>query len=188
VQANSWSVMSETRSVAPAAGGQSSLVQRAAAGDEAAFTSLVATHHADMLRLAGVIARDPDLARDAVQNAWHRAWKNLHRVRDRDRIRSWLLTITANETKQLLRRRPSIEVLPDDLLAGLDDPGRTEDFLDLNAALDRLDPRDRELLGLRYVFGYTSVELAEYLDISPEGVRTRLKRIVARVREELRRA
>ena len=70
-------------------------------------------------------------------------------------------------------------------MAGLADPAQLTDNLDLNDALDRLDPRDRELLALRYVMGFTSVELASHLSRTPEAVRGRLKRLVDRLRMEL---
>lgn len=144
---------------------------------------LVAAHHSDMLRLAGVIVGDADAARDAVQSAWQRAWTGLRRVRDHDRIRPWLLSIAANEARQILRRRRPTET--DDLLVQLPDPVDHFDDLDLRAAVDRLNPRDRELLGLRYVLGFSSVELASQFGLSPEGVRSRLKKLVDRLRSEL---
>ena len=175
--------MAETRP--PAMSDESSVVARAARGDRAAFTVLVTKHHPDMLRLAGVIVGDPDIARDAVQTAWQRAWTGLRGMRDHDRIRPWLLSITANEARQILRRRRPVEPMPDDLLAGISDPVDHFDDLDLKAALDRLDSRDRELLGLRYVFGFNSVELATQFGLSPEGVRSRLKKLIDRLRSEL---
>ncbi len=167
----------------PAELGEGSIVARAASGDRAAFTTLVATHHPDMLRLAGVIVGDPDLARDAVQTAWQRAWTGLRRVRDHERIRPWLLSIAANEARQILRRRRPTD--SEAMLVGLSDPVDHFDDLDLKAALHRLEPRDRELLGLRYVLGFTSVELSTHFGLSPEGVRGRLKKLVDRLRSEL---
>ena len=169
----------------PAAMSDGSVVARAATGDRAAFTLLVAAHHPDMLRLAGVIVGDPDMARDAVQTAWQRAWTGLRRVKDHDRIRAWLLAIAANEARQILRRRRPTEAMTEDMFAGLPDPVDRFDDLDLKAALDRLDPRDRELLGLRYVLGFNSVELGAQLGLSPEGVRGRLKKLIDRLRAEL---
>ena len=162
---------------------EAAVVARAAAGDRVAFTRLVAAHHADMLRLAGVIVGDPDIARDAVQTAWQRAWTGLRRVRDHDRIRPWLLSIAANEARQILRRRRPTEA--EDLLAQMPDPVDHFEDLDLRAAVNRLNPRDRELLGLRYVLGFSSVELASQFGLSPEGVRGRLKKLVDRLRSEL---
>lgn len=167
------------------AGEQSSVVARAAAGDHDAFTHLVALYHADMSRLAGAIGRDPDLARDAVQNAWQRAWLRLSHLRDETKVRSWLLSVAANEARLLLRRRRPTEAIPEQIIVELGDPAHHLDDFDLNTALGRLDPRDRELLALRYVLGFTSVELADYLSLTPEGVRSRLRRLLERLRAEL---
>jgi len=53
-------------------------------------------------------------------------------------------------------------------------------------ALARLRSDERRLIRLRYVSGFTSVELAESPRLTPDGVRTRLKRILDRLRKELR--
>jgi RNA polymerase sigma-70 factor, ECF subfamily len=185
VDIDRFDAVADMKHIALGAGEPSSVVARAAAGDHDAFTSLVAMYHADMTRLAAAIGRNPDLARDAVQNAWQLAWLRLSGLRDEAKIRPWLLSIAANETRLLLRRRRVTEDITDQFILELGDPAHHVDDLDLNAALGRLDPHERELLGLRYVLGYTSVELAEHFSLTPEGVRSRLKRLIDRLRQEL---
>jgi RNA polymerase sigma-70 factor (ECF subfamily) len=162
----------------------STVVTNAAAGDHAAFTELVSTYHHDMLRLALVITGDHDLADDAVQAAWHRAWHKLRQLREPARVRAWLLTIAANEARQALRRRARLVRMPPELSEA--PPMRDRiDALDLARALSQLKPEDRVLVGLRYVSGFSAPELAIELGISAEGVRSRLKRILDRLRLEL---
>jgi DNA-directed RNA polymerase specialized sigma24 family protein len=69
-----------------------------------ALASIVASHHDDMTRIAYLIARDADLAQDAVQGAWSVACRKLGGLRDPDRLRPWLMSIAANEAKRLVRR------------------------------------------------------------------------------------
>lgn len=160
------------------------LVRAAASGDRAAFTELVATHHRDLLRLAMVITGDAEMADDAAQAAWHQAWRKLHQVRDPDRVRAWLLSIVANEARQALRRRSRFVALPSQQTAAT--PSRDPvDGIDLSKALAGLKAEERTLIGLRYVAGFSAPELAETLGLSPEGVRSRLKRILDRLRVEL---
>ena len=160
------------------------VVRAAAAGDRAAFTELVATHHRDMLRLAMVITGDAEMAEDAAQAAWQRAWRKLRQLRDPGRVRPWLMTIAANEARQALRRRSRLVVMPSELIP--EPPGRDPiDALDLAKALAGLKPEDRTLIGLRYVAGFSAPELATTLGLSAEGVRSRLKRILDRLRLEL---
>jgi RNA polymerase sigma-70 factor, ECF subfamily len=162
------------------------LVRDAAGGDRAAFTELVAIYHADMIRLAMVITGDADLADDAAQAAWGHAWRKLRQLRDPQRVRPWLLSIAANEGRQALRRRARLVAMPDTMTEQIPPPPDDPiDAIDLARALATLRPDDRRLIGLRYVSGFNAPELAEAFGISPEGVRTRLKRILERLRKEL---
>jgi RNA polymerase sigma factor (sigma-70 family) len=163
-------------------------VAQAVAGDEAAFARIIRTHHGDMTRVCFLICADLDLADEAVQTAWLIAWRKLKGLRDPSRLRPWLVSIAANEARQLLRRRrrsPVIEIdVMDALAAGSDPAGRIGD-LDLTNALARLDPDDRALLALRYVAGFDSTELARATGRSPSGTRARLARLLDRLRKDL---
>ena len=65
------------------------------------------------------------------------------------------------------------------------DPATGIAGIDLQAALQRLEPDDRALLTMRYVFGFDSSELAEAIGPSPSGTRARLARLLARLRQVL---
>jgi RNA polymerase sigma factor (sigma-70 family) len=154
--------------------------------DEAdAFAALVADHHADVLRLAGAITGDRDLAADVAQATWAAAWQHRRDLRDPDRVRGWLLTITANQARSALRRRRLRHWLP--LLAPAEPsvPARQEERIDLIAALQRLPVRDRQILALRYGLGETSAEIGRRVGLSDAGVRVRISRLLTRLREDL---
>lgn len=165
-----------------------SLVQRAATGDEVAFARLVAEHHPAMARVAYVICGDADVTRDAVQAAWAIAWRRLADVRDPSRVRAWLVAIAANETRQAIRRERRATVL--DLSAVVDqpagdDPADRVAAVDLARALRGLKSEDRALLALRFVAGLDSTEIAEQLGGTASGIRTRLARLMERLRADL---
>ena len=165
-----------------------STVALAGAGDEAAFAQLVAAYHADMARVAFVACGDRELAEDAVQSAWLVAWRKLGSLRDPDRVRPWLLSVAANEARQLLRRRhgPVVEIdvtVPGDARS---DPSTGIERVDLRRALAHLSPDDRALLAMRYVVDLSSDELGAAVGTSPSTARTRLSRVVDRLRKELR--
>jgi RNA polymerase sigma-70 factor, ECF subfamily len=165
-----------------------STVALAGAGDEAAFARLVAAYHADMARVAYVACGDRELAEDAVQAAWLVAWRKLDSVRDPERVRPWLLSVTVNEARQLVRRRrgPVVELDPQTLSDPLGDPATRIERLDLRRALARLSPDDRALLAMRYVADLGSDELGLAVGTSASTARTRLARAVERLRKELR--
>jgi RNA polymerase sigma-70 factor, ECF subfamily len=172
------------------------LVQSAARGDEVAFARLVAEHHASMVRVAWVIADDPDTALDAVQSAWAIAWRRLPDLKEPERVGAWLVAIAANEARGAMRRQRRRRVTEiamvgddrDDLAAPMsEDPASGIAAVDLDRALARLDPDERRLLALRYVAGYDSSDIGRLLGTSSSGVRSRLSRLLDRLRKELER-
>ena len=165
-----------------------STVALAGAGDETAFAQLVTTYHANMARVAFVACGDRELAEDAVQSAWLVAWRKLRSLRDPERVRPWLLAVAANEARLILRRRrgPVVEI---DIEAPGDprgDPSAGIERIDLRRALAHLSADDRALLAMRYVVDLSSEELATAVGTTPSTARTRLCRIVDRLRKELR--
>ena len=165
------------------------VVTAAAAGDVRALEQIVARYHEDMTRVCVVVCGgDADLAGDAVQSAWPIAWRKLGTLRDPDRLRPWLLTVAANQARQLLReqrRRSVVELSVGEWHSGPDDPADSISSVDLRAAVRRLDPDERTLLALRYVAGFDSSELGLALKMSASGVRSKLERLVVRLRREL---
>ena len=165
-----------------------SAVRLAASGDEIAFARIVDLYHGDLVRVSYVIAGDQQLAQDAAQSAWSIAWRKLGSLRDADRLRPWLISVAANEARQLVRARSrrhvrEVQVGPID---GADaDPSGEIDRLDLVNALNRLSPDDRRLLALRYVGGLDSIEIGTVLGMSSSGVRGHLSRLLQRLRKEL---
>jgi RNA polymerase sigma factor (sigma-70 family) len=155
---------------------------------QAAFARLVEAHHADLVRLAYVICGDRELAADVAQSTWQAAWSQLEKLRVPYAARSWLLSIAANQARRQVRRRSLRRVLePRSLLGGRPSATRPDPDLDIDlaSALTRLDPRDRQLIGLRYVVGLTSEEIGPMVGMSASGVRVRLARLLKRLRDEL---
>lgn len=167
----------------------SSVVDAAAAGDAIAFARLVAAYHADMIRVAFVVSGgDQDAADDAVQAAWAIAWQKLVTLRQRDRVRPWLVAVAANEARQSVRRRHRQAVV--ELRVGSADreeadPAAGIERVDLVNALGHLTPEDRALLAMRYVAGLDSTELGRSLGMSASGTRARLGRLLERMRKDL---
>jgi RNA polymerase sigma-70 factor (ECF subfamily) len=135
-----------------------------------------------------VILGDQDLAQDAVQAAWPIAWRKLDSVRKPYRLRSWLLTVAANEARHLARRRRRdrvVEIEVADVGSDGGDPDARPEVTDLVVAIRRLGSEDRALLALRYVAGFDATEIGRSMSMSPSGVRSKLARLTARLRREL---
>src|ERR1700733_12008707 len=89
------------------------LLERACAGEQPAFASLVERHrgelHAHAYRMLGSVHD----AEDALQDTLLRAWRGLSRFEGRSSLRSWLYTIAPNTCLDQIARRPK-RVLPID--------------------------------------------------------------------------
>jgi RNA polymerase sigma factor (sigma-70 family) len=165
---------------------QRGLVERAARGDHDAFEKLVYDAVARLDAAARLILRDSELARDAVQDALMRAWRDLPGLRDPDRFDAWLHRLTVNASLDLVRRRRrrviEVELTPihdqdiPDLTAVVDD----RDLLD--RALRRLEPEARAVVVLRYYLGMTVPDIAATLGIPLGTAKARLHRSMARMR------
>jgi RNA polymerase sigma-70 factor (ECF subfamily) len=165
-----------------------STVAEAAAGDADALAQIVGAYHHDMARICYVICGDQDMAQDAVQAAWPIAWRKLGALRETVRLRPWLMAVAANEARQILRRqrrRHVVEIDVADVGSSHGDPAANSALTDLGVALRRLSPDDRTLLALRHVAGFDATEIGRQLGMSPSGVRSRLARLLERLRTEL---
>ena len=154
--------------------------------DQAAFTQLVAGLDRELVRLAFVITGSREAAEDAAQAAWERLWHKPPQLREPTKLRSWLLTVCANAARQSGRRQRRGTRLEAKAASGsVPRADLAADLADLQVALGRLSVAERELLALRFAVGLPSTDIAQHLGLSPEGARTRLHRVLQRLRQEL---
>jgi RNA polymerase sigma-70 factor (ECF subfamily) len=156
------------------------LVVRAGRGDHDAFAELTAGALARLDAVARLILRDAELARDAVQEALVRAWRDLPRLREPERFDAWLHRLTVHACLDVARRErrrvieveltPLIDVPTEDGVAALADRDQ------LDRALRRLDPSQRALIVLRYYLDLTLPEAAAVLGIPVGTAKSRLHR------------
>jgi RNA polymerase sigma-70 factor, ECF subfamily len=188
---------------------------RSAQDSEAAFERLVAPYRLELrahcYRMLGSV-HDAD---DALQDALLRAWRGLGGFEARSSLRAWLYTITTNACLRTIERRPQrvlpidysppgdpheeldarlseqlwIEPYPDAELPPATPEARYEQRESIElafiAALQNLPARQRAVLILRDVLGFSAREVAETLDTSPPSVDSLLQRAHVAVRERL---
>ena len=123
---------------------QRDLVERAGRGDHDAFAALVGATIARLEAVARLILRDPELARDVVQEAYFRAWRDLPGLRDPDKFDAWLHRLTVNSSLDALRRRRrrpiEVELTPATPQSMRDPTGLVVDRDDLEAGFRHLTP------------------------------------------------
>lgn len=160
------------------------LVDRAAAGDHDAFASLVEDAGPRIFGIALRITRDADAAHDAVQDALLHAWRDLPRLRDRDRWDAWLTSIVVRRCYAELRRRRRAPAPTEAPTVG-DAGGGLADRDELERGFALLRPDQRAVLVLRYYAGLEPSEIAEVLRIPAGTVRSRLHYALGAMRAAL---
>jgi len=165
---------------------QRTLVERAGQGDHDAFAVLVRASAPRLDAAARLILRDRELAGDAVQDAYLRAWRNLPGLRDPDRFDGWLHRLLVRSCIDTLRRRRSrpveVELQPLDA-PHVGDPA--QDVVErelIDDALRRLDPAWRAVVVLHYFLGMPLPEAASTLGIPLGTAKSRLHRSLGLMR------
>jgi RNA polymerase sigma-70 factor (ECF subfamily) len=154
------------------------LLELAAAGEVDAFDVLLRPRLPRLFRMAVAITRSEADARDALQEASVHAWRELPRLRDRERFDAWLSQILVNACRSLLRRERRVRVREIDVDGMASDEASsytTRSDLEtvpetelIHRAFERLDPTVRSLLVLHYVEERPLAEIGRILG-SPVG-------------------
>ena len=165
---------------------QRDLVERAGRGDHDAFAALVGASIARLEAVARLVLRDQDLARDAVQEAYLRAWRDLPGLRDPDRFDAWLHRLTINACLDALRRRRrrpvEVELSPITDPPTGDTTALVADRDELERGFRRLNTDQRAILVLHYYVGMSISAVAETLDIPMGTAQSRLHRALSELR------
>ena len=170
------------------------LVDRAVGGDFSAFEEIVERHQDQAYRLAWGMVRDDAEAQDVVQDAFLNIYRKLDTFEGDAKLGSWIYRIVVNAAlmrirKTSRRRETSIEE------AGATEPeegafstpvtwevqadvaAENRELRDqILAAIDELEPRYQAVFLLREIEGLPLQEIADILELSEGGVKTRLHR------------
>jgi RNA polymerase sigma-70 factor (ECF subfamily) len=167
---------------------QRELVERARRGDHDAFATLAGAAINRLDAAARLILRDPEQAKDAVQNALVRAWRDLPTLRDPDRFDAWLHRLLVrcciDETRRGRRQRFDVELSDLDLQAN-DATSAAADRDELERGFSRLEPEQRALIVLHHYLDLSLPEVAFALGIPLGTAKSRLHRSLALMRAAL---
>ena len=173
------------------------LIKNAAAGDAAAFETLVERYQKQVYNLALRMVNNESDAEDLAQEAFIRAWRSLGSFQYTSQFSTWLYRLTTNICIDFLRSQKrrkvvSLTMLRDDEDSQWDLPDTeplpeqqmiaAEDRAALARALASLDPDYRQVLTLRIVNECSYQQISQILGIAEGTVKSRL----SRAREQLR--
>jgi len=160
---------------------EAQLVTQAQNGDRNAFSELVRLHAQGVLNVIYRMCGDVQLAEDAAQETFIRAWQNLSSYRPQTSLRNWLYRIAVNVGTDMLRKEKRI--LPD----AIEDLHLTDSGLELESLVSQqertalvqkailsLPDASRAVLVLREYEGLSYQEISTTLDIPVGTVMSRL--------------
>lgn len=167
-------------------------ILRAQKGDQAAFRRLVERHQRRAFAIAMGLVRDENDARELVQDAFLRVYRNLNSFQGGSSFFTWLYRIVTNLAIDLMRKpgRRDVELVegqavPDEaadfpLVSRIDgaDPidvmRRREIATRIQAALEALPPYHRGVILMREVEGMSYEEMAVAMNVSKGTIMSRL--------------
>ncbi len=162
------------------------LVRRTLSGDQEAFSSLVEKYKDPVFNVAYRMLGNPTEAEDVAQEAFVRAYTQLHTYKDTHRFSTWLLSIASHLSIDQLRRRRFLALPLENVpfLEWIADVGpgpeqsalRHETADDMQRILDTLPVKYRAVLLLRYWHDFSYEEIAQTLELTPALVKARLHR------------
>src|SRR3954468_10985519 len=143
---------------------QRELVVRAQRGDHDAFESLAGAAIQRLDTAARLVLRDPERAKDAVQEALVRAWWDLPGLRDPDRFDAWLHRLLVHacydELRRVRRRPVEVELIDLDRPHPTDDLMGTADRDEIERGFRHLDAHQRLLVLLHFYLDLPIPEVA----------------------------
>ena len=167
--------------VIPGTDSEAALIERAQQGDRSAYGELVRSHYPGVIQVIYRMCGDAELAQDAAQDAFLRAWQSLARFRPGSSYRNWLYRIAVNAALDSLRRqRRTIDADLESLPIADPQNGPEDELLQrerttlVRKAILSLSEASRAALVLREYGGLSYAEIALALDIPLGTVMSRL--------------
>lgn len=152
--------------------------------EQALITDFINENQAALYRLAFSYARNREAALDIVQDTVVQAISHAQALRDREAVKPWVYRILVNESLAYLRRNKKIVFLDE----YPERPAAQEDIgakIDIYRAVERLEPKMRTVIVLRYFEDMKLEEIAKVTGANLNTVKARLYRALKRLRETL---
>lgn len=154
-----------------------------------AFDRLYRSSRDDIYAYVAGLLRDATAAEEVTAAAFERAYRKRNRFDpQRGEPRAWLFGIARNAALDELRRRgrqAELAADPADLnsFGSNEDAEHNERRLAVSAALENLQPAERELIALKFFAGLANAEIAQVLGTSESNAGTKLHRAMTKLRE-----
>ena len=149
------------------------LIEEAKNKDPDAFDQLMKTQLQKMYRIAISMLQNEEDAADAIQETVLRCWQKIGQLKNDEYFQTWLIRILINQCKDILRDRKKLVFIEEIPEIAHEDIYFSNEWKEV---LRRLNEKNRIVMELYYVDGFSTKEIAEMLHISDMSVRSRMTR------------
>lgn len=167
------------------------LVEKCKANDRSAQLKLYKTYCEGMFAVACRYIKDSDDAEDVLQDAFIRAFQKIDQFKGEVSFGAWLKRIVINKCLDFIKARKQhfVELQESTMRIAEDDDWKVDDGVtmeDIKKAMAQLSDKYRLVVQLYLIEGYDHSEIAQILDLTETGSRTRLLRGKGYLRELLK--
>lgn len=142
----------------------------------------VRTNETRLYRIAYSYVKDEETALDMVQDAIEKAIKKIYTLKHKEYVKTWFYRILVNRCMDNLKRRSvRQEICLEDYLINEED----KEYIDIYRSIDKLKPKFRTVIVLRYFENMKLEEIAQITDTNVSTVKTRLYKALKDLKTEL---
>lgn len=160
------------------------LIKLARQGDSNAFYSLICEHKIQMYKIAYSYFKNEQDALEAIQETVYRAYNNLHKLKQQQYFKTWLLRILINycidENKRIKKSTMLVET------ADISQEVDINDKLELNQAISKLNSKYKTIIVLKYFEDLTINDIAFIMEKPVGTIKTWLNKALSELRIILR--
>ena len=158
------------------------LVYKAKKGDKQAFTDLILSIEDELYKIARVRLNNNEDIFDAVQETMLSAFKSLHKLKDENYFKTWIIKILINKCNDIYKSKKADIVSLNDNIKTDDSDNYSDDNLNFEFIIKYLNYDERIAMTLYYLEEYTTKEISEILKTNENTIKTRIARAKTKIK------
>lgn len=154
------------------------LISEAKQGNKEAFTQLMLELKTELYKIARIRLSNNEDIEDAIQETMIEAFKNIHKIKDTNYFKKWIITILINKCNRIYRKRKkyNISFEGEEFENYLKSDDNFDNNLNFYYILKDLNYDERIIISLHYMEDYTTKDISKLLKISENTIKTKLRR------------
>ena len=159
------------------------LIKKAKKGDVEAFGELYTTVYKKLYRFALYTLKNPQDAEDVVSEAVTDAFTGIRKLKREEAFSNWMYQIVANKCKRKMREYYREDISYEDI--DMWDHSKEEHY-EVRKAFMELLSEERMIIGLHLFFGYKTREIAQFMELNDNTVRSKESRAMKKLENKLK--